>query len=251
MAYSDSLFLLLAILTLYGLARQWPILLVAVFVGLATATRAVGVALIPPLLLVGWRRYCCLGRRFAVLTLAALVCLWGLAGYMIFQYTRFGEPLAFAKTQVHWRFREKSSLQEQLLAVETLEPFWSVYDESSPAYWRRHDYELGPAFSLQFANPIYFAGIAVLVSYGAWRRWLSVEEVLFAAGVLLIPYLSRSHEGCMNSHARYAMVAFPAYLVLGRLLGALPPLYTAAFLALSGFMLGTYAALFAGWFLFL
>lgn len=42
MAYSESLFLLLAILTLYGLARQWPILLVAIIAGLATAARPVG-----------------------------------------------------------------------------------------------------------------------------------------------------------------------------------------------------------------
>jgi hypothetical protein len=90
-----------------------------------------------------------------------------------------------------------------------------------------------------------------LVGYGAWRRWLSAEEMLFAAGVLLIPYLSMGYEGCLHSHARYTTVAFPVYLVLGRLLAALPPLYAATVLALSGFLLGTYAALFAGWFFFI
>ncbi len=250
MAYSESLFLLLALLTLYGLARQWPIWLVAALVGLATATRPVGVALIPPLLLVCWQRYVSLRQRLAVLALVAPLCLWGLASYMIFQYARFGDPLAFIKTQAHWS-RVKSSREEQLLAAAALEPLWTVYDESSPAYWRRHDHDLGPAFSLQFANPIYFAGMALVVGYGAWRRWLTAEEVLFAAGVLLVPYLAKSHEWCMGSHARYAIVAFPVYLVLGRLLTALPPPYTAAVLALSGFLLGTYAALFAGWFVFI
>ena len=62
------------------------------------------------------------------------------------------------------------------MAAATLEPLWTVYDKSSPAYWRRHDRELGPTFSLQFANPIYFAGMALLVGYGAWRRWLSAER---------------------------------------------------------------------------
>lgn len=251
MAYSESLFLLLAVLTLYGLARQWPIWTVAVLVGLATATRPVGVALIPPLLLTGWRRYDSSRRRFAVLAVAAPLCIWGLAAYMIFQYARFGDPLAFVKTQAHWRSREKSSREEQLLAAATLEPLWTIYDESSTAYWRRHDRELGPAFSLQFANPICFTGMAVLVGYGAWRRWLSAEEVLFAAGALLIPYLSKSYEFCMGCQARYALVAFPAYVVLGRLLAALPPSYAGAILALFGFLLGTYAALFAGWFLFI
>ncbi len=251
MAYSESSFLLLTILTFYGLARQWPLWAVAALVGLATGTRPVGVALIPPLLLACWRRYSCPRRRLVVLALAAPLCLWGLASYMIFQYVHFGDSLAFIKTQSHWRSREKSSREEQLLAAATLEPFWAVYDESSPAYWRRHDRELGAAFSLQFANPIYFASVALLVGYGAWRCWLSTEEVLFAAGVLLIPYLAKSHEWCMGSHARYAIVAFPVYLVLGRLLAALPPPYAAALLSLSGFLLGIYAALFAGWFLFI
>jgi hypothetical protein len=251
MAYSESLFLLLAILTLYGLARHWPFLAAAALVGLATAVRPVGAALIPPLLLAGWRRYSSPRRRLTVLALAAPLCVWGLAAYMIFQYLQFGDALAFVKTQVHWRFREVPSRAEQLFATATLEPLWTVYDKSSPAYWRRHDYELGPVFSLHFANAIYFTGVAALVGYGAWRRWLSPEEVLFAAGALLIPYLSMGYEGCLHSHARYATVAFPVYLVMGRLLAALPSFYAAMILAVSGFLLGTYAALFAGWFMFI
>lgn len=251
MAYAESLFLLLAILTFYGLSRWWPIWVIAALVGLATATRPMGVALIPPLLLACWRRYTHPRRRLAVLALVAPLCIWGLASFMIFQYARFGNPLAFVKTQAHWRSRETCSRAEQLLAAATLEPLWTVYDESSPAYWSRHDRELGPAFSLQFANPIYFAGMALVVGYGAWRRWLSTEEVLFAAGVLLIPYLSKGYEWCMGCHARYAIVAFPAYLVLGRFLAALPPHVAAAVLSLSGFLLGVFAALFAGWFLFI
>lgn len=251
MAYSESLFLLLAILALYGLARQWPILLVAALIGLETATRAAGVALITPLLLALWRRHAFPHRRVAVLALAAPLCVWGLASYMIFQYVRFGEPLAFVKAQSHWQYREKASPADQLLAAAALEPLWTVYDESSPAYWRRHEFQLGPVFSLQFANPIYFAGVASLVGYGAWRGWLSAEEILFAAGVLTISYLGKSYEGCMTTQARYAMAAFPAYLVLGRLLSALPSTYAATVLAMSGFLLGTYAALFAGWFRFI
>lgn len=251
MAYSESLFLLLAILTLYALARQWSILAVAALVGLATAARPVGVALIPPLLLAGWRRYSSPRRRLVVLALATPLCGWGLASYMIFQYMRFGDALAFVKTQVHWRVREPPGRAEQLLAAATLEPLWTVYDESSPAYWRRHDYHLRPIFSLLFANAIYFTTAGALVGHGAWRRWLSAEEILFAAGVLLIPYLSMVYGGGLHSHARFATVAFPVYLVLGRMLAALPSSYAAMVLALSGFLLGAYAALFAGWFFFI
>lgn len=85
---------------------------------------------------------------------------------MFFQYVHFGDALAFVKTQDHWRFREVSSREEQLLAAATLEPLWSAFDKSSPAYWRRHDSELAPVFSLHFANSIYFTGVAALVAFG-------------------------------------------------------------------------------------
>jgi len=51
MAYSESLFLLAALLALYGMERRWPPVVIAALIGLTTGTRAVGVALLSPLLL--------------------------------------------------------------------------------------------------------------------------------------------------------------------------------------------------------
>jgi hypothetical protein len=249
MAYSEAVFLLLGLLVLYALSRHWPILLVAALVGLATAARPVGLALVAPLLLALWRRSAQWRTRLATLAAAGPLCFWGLGAYMGYLYVQFGDPLVFARAQAHWRFRDDSTFAEKLRAVATLEPLWSVYHPSLQAYWRRHDRALSPELSLQFANPIYFIGVVLLIGYGAWQRWLTGEEVLFAAAVLLIGYLTKSYEGCMTSQARFASVAFPVYLVLGRLLAWLPVHLGGAFLALSGFMLGTYAALFAAWYL--
>jgi hypothetical protein len=55
----------------------------------------------------------------------------------------------------------------------------------------------------------------------------------------------------MASMGRFTCVVFPVYLVIGRLLHAMPGPLTAAILALAGFMLGAYAALFAAWYLFI
>jgi Gpi18-like mannosyltransferase len=49
MAYTESLFMLLCIATLYGMERRWPPIAVAIVIGLATATRPTGVALLLPL----------------------------------------------------------------------------------------------------------------------------------------------------------------------------------------------------------
>jgi Gpi18-like mannosyltransferase len=50
MAYTEALFVALSIAVLYGIVRRWPLAWLALLAGLATATRPVGVALVPPLL---------------------------------------------------------------------------------------------------------------------------------------------------------------------------------------------------------
>lgn len=245
-AYSESLFLFLTVLTLYGLQRRWPITVVALIVGLATATRATGVALIPPLVFAAWQRYPSWPRLVPTLIAILPLSVWGLAAYATYQAYAFGEPLAFSQAQVHWRFRPDVPFTENLWAVATGEPIWSVYDPTSPAWWARHDKHLSPPFSLQFANPIYFLSAAAFVAVGAWMRWLGPAEVLLAVGLLAVPYVTRSYYACMTAHARYAAAVFPVYLVLGQLLTRLSPGMAAAALSMSGFMLGVYAALFAG-----
>ncbi len=89
-----------------------------------------------------------------------------------------------------------------------------------------------------------------LIAVGAWKRWLNRLEVSLAAGLLLIPYVTRSHEMCMAGMGRFAAAVVPIYLVLGQLLARLPPPVAAMLLSLSGFLMGVYAALFAAWYRF-
>ena len=51
MAYSESLFVLLAATILLGLHQRWPILAVALLIGAAVSVRLVGIALIPALVI--------------------------------------------------------------------------------------------------------------------------------------------------------------------------------------------------------
>src|SRR5262249_57236814 len=134
---------------------------------------------------------------------------------------------------------------EKAGALLTAEPLWSVYQPNSPTYWDTGEVGHNPLISLQFANPLFFLGTVALIGVGVWQRWLTSSEVALAVPLLLIPYLSRSYEMGMHGMGRFAAVVLPAYLVLGKCLCRLPKPLAAAVLALCGFLLGTYSALFA------
>ncbi|HEV3258760.1 MAG TPA: mannosyltransferase family protein [Gemmataceae bacterium] len=251
MAYSESLFLALALLAMYGMERRWPLLVVALVVGLATAARPVGVALLAPLLLHVWHRSATLqGFVLRFVCLVPIGC-WGLGGYVLYQHRAFGEPLAFVQAERHWRMRPAVPLAEKLAGLGTFEPIECVFDRSSPGFWGRRAPRGNPWFNLQIANPIFFVLASVLLAVGGWQRWLSPCELAFGASALLIPYVTKGYEMCMGGMGRYAAVAFPIYLVLGQLLGCMPAPVAAGVLAVSGFLMGAYAALFAAGYFFI
>lgn len=272
MAYSESLFLLITVMALYGMERRWPVVVIALIIGCATATRSVGVCLLVPF---AWHltrpflsealgslpsgtaahplplssrerdeRFWRIARRVWLLPTAC----WGLFAFMLFQYLEFGEPFAFAQTQENWRTRAAVPLPTRLLGLLTLEPVRAIFDPESPCYWQGPAPEINPFFSMHLANPFYWLGALALVGIGIWKRWLTTYEWSLAFGLLLVPYVLRSHDMCMAGMGRFTAVVLPIYLVLGQLLARLPAPIAATLLALSGFFLGTYAALFAAWY---
>jgi hypothetical protein len=246
MTYTESLFILLSVLALFAMDRRWPLLGIALVIGLATATRPVGVGLLAPFVLYCWR-HCSTGREFLLKTAFLLpIACWGIAAYALYQGICFGEPLAFANTQSHWG-RSPAPLFERLFSLLTYEPIWQVYDRTSPFYWASD--ERFPFFSWAAVNPLYFVLTAILVLIGAYQRWLSSYEIILAAALLLIPYFTRAHEMFMSSQARFAAVVFPVYLVLGHLLARLPRSVAVAMLSIAAFYLGAFSALFANGYL--
>jgi hypothetical protein len=243
--YSESCFLFFAILAMLAMQRGWPLLVVAGVVGLTTAVRPVGIALLP----VYWL-YVCRGstnRRTALLKLLLLtpVAAWGLLAYMDFQNVTFGDPLAFARTQEHWSARINTTTSDKALSLMSYEPIWSVYQRGSPAYWRRLEPDVAAPVNLAFANPIYFLLATALVVLGRWKRWLNGAETLLAALLILIPYVTRAYEMCMLSEGRFMAVVFPIYLVLGQILSRIPGPLAALILCFSAFLMAAYAAQFA------
>ena len=248
MAYTESLFLLLALVVFYGVERGWRPLYVALWIGLASATRLTGVALFVPLVYEVWRKN---GLRPALKKLAVLapVSIWGLALYIAYQAWEFGEPMAFRQTQVHWQERDMPDNFSAIFAdFLTFEPIRGVYDSECECYWANDPPRDSAALSMQFMNPIYMLIAAGLLAMG-WRSgWLNHKEVLTGLLLLLIAYVLQGYRTCMVSQARYASVVFPQFIVFGHLLGRLPTWLSVALLGASGGLLATYAAMFTSWY---
>lgn len=250
MAYAESLFVLLSILCLLAIERRSPLILIALIAGLATATRPVGVALVPPVMVAAWCRHQRgWPRYFATLGYGILSC-WGLGLYMVYLWHSFGEPLAFALTQTHWRARPVVGLVDKSVSLLLFEPIWSGFDPSSQFYCRLRNWSSNPFFDMCILNPVLFVATAATIFAGAYRRLLTQSEVLLALGLLLIPYVTRAHENAMNSHARFALVVFPAFIVWGHVLSRLPLAIVAPLFGLMGFLLGCYTALHTAGYLF-
>lgn len=233
MAYSESLLLAFAALLLLGMDRRWPAVVLAVIAGAATGTRAVGVAAAAAVLahvVFDPARGSIRRRLLTAAALAPLTC-WGLLGYMLYQYDRYGNPLAFAQAHTHWRvyYPDRPGTLPKLGRLAVGEPLVTVYVPGSARDWRQFDAHRSAVLGPAFWNPVFFAG-AMVATAVAWRRgWLTRPEAVLGFGLLLIPYLTRGDELSMACQARFAAVAVPVYVVLGRLVAARPAAGWAAF----------------------
>jgi hypothetical protein len=249
MAYSESLFFAAVVLLMLGLARRWPAWALAFIAGAATGIRTVGV--VAPVTVTlhiltdpargPWRK-----RLLTAALLAPLSC-WGLLAYMGYQYAEFGDPFAFALTHRHWFIYtpETPSWAARWERLATAEPIWNVYVPSSQRYWDKVDTHGNPLLGLAFWDPIVFVLAVIAVGFGWLRGWLTRTEVVLAAGLLLIPYVSRADEMSMMSQSRFVSVVAPVYVVLGRGLGRLHPAVGWAVFGVFASLLTLWTALFA------
>ena len=251
MSYSESSFLCASLLAMLGMVCRWPTLAIAMIIGVATAARSVGVALILPFL---WHLWCerkSTGRFLYQAALLMPVCVSGLAAFMIFQWQAFGDPLAFVKAHRHWYERiPPESYWDRIVAHVTLEPLWRVYDPTSHCCWSHEPPTGFPLFSMQFMNPIFVLASWIAIGWGAYRIVLSGKEVWLSLGLLAIPYLTHNYRSCCTAEGRLASVIFPFYIVLGFWLSHLPQALSTGLIAIMSILLAAYTALFIQWYWF-
>ena len=256
MAYSESPFVLLQVLFLYGIQRKWSWENLAIVVGLASSLRLVGIAMLVPLAMEFVQQRKAGGNRIDVATFGRLsVCsilgVSGLLCFMLFQWIRFGDPFVFVRGQAAFCLRQPVSGVEHLYRLVTLEPIRGTYLSSSDCFWQRHSPVPGPWLNLQFWNPIWFCLTCGLVFYAWFHRQLTDAESALGAGLLLISYAGRAEEFCMGSQARYASVVIPAAMVLGFQLTRCSWMFHVGLAVVSISLMTLYSAMFGAWYFFL
>ncbi len=247
LGYSESAFFFLIVLFLIALELRTSLWILALIAGIATGTRAPGIALPLVFAVELWRRHPGFRSFLPRLALFGPLACSGLLAFIIYQWAAFGDPLAFVKVQSRWGL-VRGKFEDTIVPLATYEPFWGTYVSDSPRYWRKNEQHDFRAFSLVYASPIYYTATLFLIFWGARARWLKGNEVVLSLALLAVPYFSKGYANSMNSFGRFASVVAPVYLVLGHLLVRCSALAIGLLAIVAVFFLVVYAAMFgAGW----
>jgi hypothetical protein len=197
--YTESLFLLLVLLTFLAIERHWW-WLGAVAALLASATRSPGLLLLPCLALafaLDWRER---ARRFdwrAVRdALSLVVPPLGTLAYMAYSWWLFDAPLAYVTTsEAGWR-RGHLRLDGVVQGLQLLMLPWTWLDSGE-------------------LKPVLFGIYALLTAVFLWSlpavwRLLGPVYAFYAGASILVPILTTDQ---MVSEGRYLSVVFPSFIV--------------------------------------
>lgn len=201
MVYSESVFLLAMVLTVYALrTRKW---VVAALSGAAmTATRVTGVMAIPGLALIAWR-VAGADRRSQMLAVAAVAgSMAGIGLYSLFNYQISGTPFAWYDAITFWGYRPGGNPLGGvlgLLQALVTRPYQFLATERMAPY--------------DTLNAVSALGALALVPLIV-RRFNAGYALIVLAG-LLLPLSSGQFEGL----GRYCSVQFPIALGLASLTG--------------------------------
>ena len=216
--YSESLFFFLMIAAFY-FARKGKWLVAGIFGALASATRVVGIFLLPALLVEWWEqkkiqnpkaRFAGFLRntkiqndnlKFRILQVFSIFLTpLGLIFYMRYLAVHWGDPLLFAHVQEHFG------------AQRTSEKIILLYQ----VFWRYFKMILTTK-----ADPLYFVvwlelltalGFLALLIWGYFQK-IRLSWLIFGILAYLLPTLS----GTFSSLPRYVLVIFPGFVGLGLL----------------------------------
>ena len=238
--YTEALFVALSAGSYWAARVRRDLLLAGVLAALAAATRNFGVLLVIPLGYEYLRNRREFGLRGAV---GLLFVLAGLFGYAFYLWVRFGDPLLFLGQQgVHWH-RELDN------PLRTLGRAWAEAGEGVKHFLQPASFFLERTHipALEASDTLNLAFLVLLVVLLALCLcFLPPGLSAYAFLVTLLPVLTPSPAFPLMSLPRFALGAFPLFIVLGLLLSrSRPALY--AWLSLSGGLGVALTALFVTW----
>jgi hypothetical protein len=237
--YSESLFLFLC-LGAFALAERDRIAEAGVVVGLALLTRPTGIALVPPLVLIG-------RRRSWQLTTALPVA----AAYPLLLWWKVGDPWAFARAEGTWH-RHLSPAGPLGGIWDGLRAGWAGIEQvasgsNAHVYWTA----VGPADSTPLRTAVInlvllgFLVLFIALTVIAWRE-VGAPYGLFSALSLALPLSVPSSRWPLLSVPRFGLVVFPFFLALAWI-GGRHPRANAAIVGLSALLLGVFVTQWALW----
>lgn len=194
--YSESLFLLLLLLSFYfARKKQW---LTASFFGtLLTLTRLVGICILPALLYEFYKTPEKSLKKF--LKSGIWITPFGLIGYSIYNYIKQGDFLYFIQAQGN--FLNNRSVNGIVLFPQTIYRYIKILFTTSNSYF---EWYIALLELLGF-----LLAISLLVL--AWKKKVRISYIIFSLSALLIP----ASTGTFTGIPRYILVAFPIYIVFG------------------------------------
>ncbi|MBI4079565.1 MAG: hypothetical protein HY429_04720 [Candidatus Levybacteria bacterium] len=191
--YSESLFLLLTVLSFYfARKKQW--VFAGVFGMFLTATRVVGISILPALLFEFFIQKKNLLTKKA---LSLLLIPLGLLGYMYFNLVNFGDAFSFLEAHTKLGTGRSESI---VLFPQTLFRYGKIVLTVPVA-----QFEWWIAL-LEFGS-FFFAATLLFV---AWKKKVRLSYLVFAILSFLLPASS----GTFSGLPRYTLVLFPIFIAL-------------------------------------
>lgn len=197
--YTESMFLFLTVLSFYY-ARKKNWLLAGISGALLSATRIVGIAILPALVVSFW-----LSNKEKKLSLIKSWPLFliptGVLGYVLYNAKQWGNPLQFLLA--HGTLGNSRSTEEIILFPQTVVRYIKILFTVSPL-----QYEWFVAL-LEFS----FFFWAVGLFYLAWKKKIYVPYLVFSVICFLIPISS----GTFSGLPRYLCTIFPFFIVIAQI----------------------------------
>jgi Gpi18-like mannosyltransferase len=198
--YTESLFLFL-IAAVFYFSRKQKFILASIFTAIATATKFIGIFLVPALL---WEYYLVSKKnhkKFLTLLPLGLLSSSGFITYLYFLKTKFNDALLFIHSQPGFgagRQVTKLTMFYQVV-FRYLKMFFLVDPRSSiyPVLW------LELIISLIFLSLIIYA----------WIKKLRASYLIFIIPAFLLPTLT----GTFSSMPRYVLACFPLFYLVSNL----------------------------------
>lgn len=196
--YTESLFLFLSALSLY-LARTKQFTKAAIITGLASATRLVGIFLLPALL---WEYYQVhkTPRLFNMVKLI-FISVFGLLTYLLYLQLRFHNFLIFVTAQPG--FGAGRQVNSLVMIYQVIFRYFKMFFGVSPAN------DIYPVLIFEFSLSLIFLSLIIYALFKKFRP----SYLLFIIPSFLLPTLT----GTFASMPRYVLTGFPLFYLLSSL----------------------------------